>query len=664
MSWISCLDKTYDECIDRREFRTGEHPLLPISHTTAEAQIEIVLDSQGTFLRATQIPKNSSTTLIPCSEESGNRAGSKPAAHPLCDKLQYIAGDFQEYGGEVTSGFAGNPAEPFEAYLTQLESWVSFSKLAKLEAILRYVKSRRAITDLMASSIIPMDRKGKFLRADSSEERKLYPIYSVLQGGQHPEDAFVRWSVETPGNADSSTSEDEALWESWIKYCQRKNSDIGLCSVSGSPQPIARLHPSKLRHAADRAKIISSNDTSGFTFRGRFLDAEQACSVGYELSQKAHCALRWLIGRQGYKNGRDQTIVCWSPKGHKIPQPLVSTLSLFEDDLPCPEAEVEFLELPPSPGGDVGQTYAIKLRKRIAGYRAKLPNSENVLVMGLDSATPGRMAITYYRELTGAEFLNRIENWHLSFAWPLRFSEPDPDRGKNKRRTIWSLCAPAPKDIGEVAYGRRLDEKLSKSTIERILPCIVDGRPFPIDLVQSSVRRAANRVGFAEHWEWEKALRIACAVYRGYYLTIADITKRRKYNMALENGKTSRDYLYGRLLAFAEHIEEKALWIARENRDTTAAKLMQRFSDRPYSTWKSIETALVPYKSRIRAKWPGYLAALSSQVDEVFGLFEPGDFQDDSRLSGEFLLGYHCQRQILRQPDGAEEQLDLQTEQN
>ena len=65
--------------------------------------------------------------------------------------------------------------------------------------------------------------------------------------------------------------------------------------------------------------------------------------------------------------------------------------------------------------------------------------------------------------------------------------------------------------------------------------------------------------------------------------------------MTLETDRRTRDYLYGRLLAIAENIESRALFVARETRDTTAARLMQRFADRPYSTWRTIELALVPY---------------------------------------------------------------------
>jgi CRISPR-associated protein Csd1 len=251
--------------------------------------------------------------------------------------------------------------------------------------------------------------------------------------------------------------------------------------------------------------------------------------------------------------------------------------------------------------------------------------------MGLDSATPGRMAITYYRELTGSEFLDRIERWHADHAWHQHY-------GKDKQ----FVGAPAPRDIAEAAYGRRLDDKLKKATVERLLPCIIDGQPVPRDLVESTVRRACNRAGL-ERWEWQKTLGIACALYRGAF-------KQEEYTMSLETDRRSRDYLYGRLLAIAEHIEGRALFVGGETRDTTAAKLMQRFADRPASTWRIIEPQLRPYMSRLRAKRPKFLHAMELELDAVVTSFSGDDFTDDSKLSGEFLLGYHCQRQALNPP--------------
>lgn len=118
--------------------------------------------------------------------------------------------------------------------------------------------------------------------------------------------------------------------------------------------------------------------------------------------------------------------------------------------------------------------------------------------------------------------------------------------------------------------------------------------------------------------------------------------------MALESERHSRDYLYGRLLAIAEHIEEKALYLSHEKRDTNAAKLMQRFADHPLSTWRILEGALTPYKTRLQNNWPGYLQRLMTLLDEVHGLFRGEEFRSDGKLSGEYLLGYHCQRLELQ----------------
>ena len=102
--------------------------------------------------------------------------------------------------------------------------------------------------------------------------------------------------------------------------------------------------------------------------------------------------------------------------------------------------------------------------------------------------------------------------------------------------------------------------------------------------------------------------------------------------MALEQGRTSRDYLFGRLLAVAERIEDMALYLAKEKRDTSAAKLMQRFADHPYSTWRTIELSLAPYKTRLRARSPGFLVNMEKLVDGIVCAFNNQDFMSEAKL--------------------------------
>lgn len=118
--------------------------------------------------------------------------------------------------------------------------------------------------------------------------------------------------------------------------------------------------------------------------------------------------------------------------------------------------------------------------------------------------------------------------------------------------------------------------------------------------------------------------------------------------MYLETNRTSRDYLYGRLLAIAERLEEIALNLTKEKRATNAERYMQRFADNPYSTWRIIELALKPYEMRLRGQRAPFLHKLKAEMDEVMKAFNYDEFISPAKLTGEFLLGYHCQREALK----------------
>lgn len=620
MSWIQKLYDTYELCANAPQFAT--EPLLPVSHTEQQAHIEIVLNQEGVFQRASLVEKE--TTVVPATEESAGRT-RKTVPHPLCDKIQYCAGDYGDFGGTKEAGF--------DEYLRQLGEWQTHSPNEKVGAVLRYVREKVVVSDLIGAGVLHCGADQVLLTEWASEAPTpgIFKMLTPKEQKRDQGDAFVRWRVQVPGDPVSALWMDPDVRDSWIRFVGARKSERGLCMVSGETSALATSHPKRLRHGADGAKLISSNDETGYTFRGRVDLSSQAYGLGSSVSQKAHSALRWLIGRQGSKNG-DQVLVAWAVNGTSVPDPFADTSKLFDDEKPADTREQDgHYE------GDVGQHFALRLREAIAGYRAKLGSTDDVVVIGLDSATPGRMAITYYRELTGSEFLDRVSEWHAGCAWFQKYARDNHFVG-----------TPAPREIAAAAFGTRLDDKLRKATVERLLPCIIDARPLPRDIVAACVRRACNRVAM-EKWEWEKCLGIACALFRG------SRKKEHDYQMALEESRTTRDYLFGRLLAIAENIEQRALHVAKEQRDTNAAKLMQRFADHPSSTWRTIEAALVPYKARLRTRRPAILLERDRLLDTVMNLFATEDFISDSKLSGEFLLAFHCQRAALwskGKPDG------------
>lgn len=486
----------------------------------------------------------------------------------------------------------------------------------------------------------------------ASDDKPIPQIFKVLPNSKVDQgSSLVCWTVEKEGDPVSDTWCDISLQNSWLKFDASSSlATTGLCYVQGDDAVLASNHPKGIRDSRDGAKLISANDKNGFTYRGKFINALEAIGISFEVTQKAHNALRWLLSRQGHTNG-DQRIVTWAVSGKSIPEPLADTNALFDDEnLDEVESDIAINEATHlNFTSDAGQLFALKLNKKMAGYRAELGEYESIVIMAIDSATPGRMGITYYRESIAKEFIDRLESWHFDFSWQQRHSKevPQPNGKKPKMITIWPISTPAPYVIADATYGKTLTDSLKKNLYERLMPCILEGRPFPVDILNKCINRVSNR-NSGESWEWERNLGVACALYRGFYRRHPIKTKRRNYSMTLETNNTSRDYLYGRLLAIAERIESVALAIANESRMTTAERLMQRFSDRPFSTWRTIELALKPYMQRLQAARTGFLTNRQKELDEIMSKFDTKEFTSDQKLSGEFLLAYHCQRQSSR----------------
>jgi len=661
MSWMAKLYETYEAGM-RLDLPDSDQ-LMPISHTLQNAHIKITIDGEGNFRRAEVLEKTQ--IVLPATEKSAGRSSGE-APHPLADKIQYVAKDYPNYGGKKKGYFNG--------YLEQLDKWCDSSHShSKARAVKRYVEKGNVVKDLLESKVLFIDEEQSLLlswpKESENEAPKIFKVLPKEKGTLDQGNALVCWSVEVPGELISNSWEDHSLQNAWVDYESESNDQAGLCYITGRVVPLAVNHPAKLRHTGDKAKLVSSNDMSGYTFRGRFTDTKktierqgtQSVGVSFDVTQKAHNALRWLISRQGFRNS-DQAIIAWAVSGADIPQPMDDIWDAMPEEiqevftpLPAAENQVDHTK-------NLGQQFSIALGKYMAGYQAKLQATDNIIIMGLDSATPGRMAVTYYQEFFPDDYIERISKWHKEFAWYQRHKiEVDVGKKKPASKTVWPVCTPSPRAIWEAIYGSVVNDSLKKNTIERILPCIVEARPFPKDLVEKAVRRASNRSGYKsdEQWLWEKHLGIACALYRGFCKR--DLKQGKEYIVGLEQENNSRDYLYGRLLAIAERIEDVSLHVSGENRSTTAARLMQRFADRPASTWRNIELALQPYIQRLKNNRAGFLHNIQILLDEVMGKFKKGEFVNDKSLSGEFLLAYHTQRLELRNKKSSEKS-ELKTE--
>jgi CRISPR-associated protein Csd1 len=601
MGWLSELSTVYDQVMKNKKIYNKP---LPLYHITNNAPLEITLNGKGEFRSARLLgkaEKDDWQTCMPCTEKSAART-SGVEAYPLSDKLEYVAGDYAKY----VEG--KNLEKKHSEYLSLLGAWAqSDYSNQRIMSVYKYVKKGTLVKDILKDGNIPeMDTEAKINAGESN--------------------VFIRWNVKVP-EFESRTWLDPEIQRLWIEYYSHYYlNKKGFCYITGKNEPIAELHPAKIRNAGDSAKLISSNDSSNYTFRGRFTDADQACQVGMAVSVKAHNALRWLIERQGATIGNSLTVVAWCSAPEVQPQILKSTqeLSLDEDE----EDEQEEYSASEESGKAI--------KNRLLGYYGEIKENDKILIMAINAATPGRMSILLYREFIKTDFFKAQEFWHVNLAWFYTYWK------KGEKTAYHTVSAPSPEDIARAAYGGHVSDSAKTMTVQRLLSSIIDKKPIPSDIEQLCFSRA-SRLNTLDSSEREKTLETACAVIK--YNLFYKNKEKGEYKVGLEEDRTDRDYLYGRLLAVADKIETIVLDNREENRQTNAVRYMQRFAKFPYSTWTHLyKDKLQPYLKNLKQINPKFYDWYEGIIQNISDKFAYEDFISDEALSGKFLLGYHCQQ--------------------
>lgn len=641
MGFWQYLSSSYDQNTDVLQ---NTYPLSTTSISNNSGMIVvIVIDGNGNFVRTNKIEKKSNKTskssgnpliniTIPVTEESMGRS-SGPSPHPIFDQYEYLKGDGKKY----------------IKYIEQLKVFAeSPFAIEQVKAIYKYVGKRSIATDL--SEMNPKDK------------------------------TFIIFQVEIPRYPQTKVWENETFFNAWHQfYLEEKRkkatkkkwageelkSKKGLSSVEkknlkeltelkdtsaldyitgDEQQPIATFHPKKISNAAANSKLVSDNDKTNFTFRGKFSESSEAVSIGYETTQKAHQFLRFLINDRGCYC-EEQVILSFTVGSTEklLPPPIEdkSISSLLQASQSKTKSDSQIVLR-----AETGFDYAAALKKSLSGlgYSKALDQHAKTVVIALDAATTGRMAITFFRELNRTEYLEKIADWHEGCRWHQKFWD------KENKKYVPYLGAPSADKIIEVVYGRPRsgkDEgyaKIKKAARERLLRCIFDGAFLPMDYVVAAVRRVSNPLGITKDSKFDRngfvqMLSTACALVR------KDYQQRSKegYKLNIELNRTDRDYLYGRLLGAADKLEEYALYKRDNDRVVTASiRYMQAFSQRPFRTWLTIHGCLNPY---IQAVKGGFAFQEIEAIKNKF--VSVADFEKDAPLNGSYLIGYYHERAYI-----------------
>lgn len=604
----------------------GQPVLLPLSHSTFNAQIEVAIDGEGNFLNSKKLEKGLDVvTIIPVTEDSASR-GSGIAPHPLCDKLCYLAGDYSRYTGDKKEKY-------YESYMNHLRDWAdSEYSHPMVAAIQKYLERGCLIQDLV---------RDKTLELDGDRLTDSVKIHGLGQTG-----ANVRFTVY--GNDVPQVWKNRELYERYGSYYEKRGGEVSLCYLSGEIKPCTDKHPSKIRHSGDKAKLISGNDESGFTYRGRFTAKAQAVSLGYEASQKAHNALKWLIQKQGYTRD-DSTIVCFmANRDMKLPNMMRDSVNAYEgvEDF---DLNSILLNAPESgKKNDTGKIFAQQFNLAVMGYAGKIKQNDKVAVLALDAATTGRLSVVYYDEMGGTQFINALLYWQEHCKWK-RFINIAGAEGE--RKSLLCEASPSPRDMALAAFGTQRttgldgDSKLIKASVYRLLPCITKNVKIPEDMIRSAARRSSMPQSMDEKVWLNQVLCVTCAMIRFNYEKGGKTMEH-----FLEENLDNRSVLFGRLLAVYDYLERRAMFEygedgkVKEQRATNAKRYWNAYSSRPAKTLKTIKQNLISYEKKLKdyelkkfEEWSGEI--MTHLADKGF---------DNRPLSEMYLPGYYLQMEYMK----------------
>ncbi len=565
-------------------YHEGENePLAPVGHMIAKANVEITIDQDGSFLSAGTVDKEHEKTIIPVTEESSGRSGTKAymRPHPLCDKLSYLAAE-DNY------------------YIPQLEAWVASPYSApKLRAILAYVKKRTIRQDL--SHLGATD------------------------------DAFIRWRVDGLGDSSGPCWTDRELFRSYMAYAAAaKDGEPALCMVTGEWAPAAQQHAKGIVALNGNAKLISSNDSVGFTYRGRFTDETQAATVSYTASQKAHNALRWLIANQGARGvfgGR--TFLCWNPQGIRTGSPVQAFFG--------PDAAAQ---TNPS-------DYKAQLAATLASRKQELQlrGNESAVIAAFDAATTGRLSLTYYNEMTVSTFLERLCRWDEHCCW---------------RNGPFGIRSPSLVQLVNCAFGAQRtekgatrlvpDDRVLKQEVQALLACRLGEGAFPDHIRAALVQRAGTPQAY-EPAVWRGILYSACAA-----IHMTTYQRRGEEIMSWNLDRPDRSFQFGRLLAVMERAEEDYYYLTSETgRQTNAMKLMSVFRQRPWTVYEQVNRQLnTAYLPRLKPWQRSRYQRLKDEIVSILSGFPEAEL--NKPLGELYLMGYDLQHSAFFKKDNETEE--------
>ncbi len=204
------------------------------------------------------------------------------------------------------------------------------------------------------------------------------------------------------------------------------------------------------------------------------------------------------------------------------------------------------------------------------------------------------------------------------------------------------------------------NKKLFRSTIERLIPCIIEGQKLPKDIAKTTFYNLSNKLSYKN--SWNDALSIGCSLIKKQRYDYQNSFIEANKISEVKQLKESRSFYYGKLMAVYEKIELDAVagrgggstekGKSSTHRITNSDKLWNSMIRTPERTRFVLESKIKPYMNMLKKNAPGLYVnfdkLITNMTLELLKLEESDDKKKGS-LDEDFILGYYYQKNAFYQ---------------
>lgn len=617
MSLLTALLDSYNYALEHDMVGKPDHfgnILLPMYYNSMKSNgkniIELLLSKESVLLEARVLPEGE-TIQFPVTEDSVARS-SGVAPHPLVDSASYVIQD-----GEKRSA----------AYMEQMENWLAYDANDYVKIIRDFLKKPGMLDTV----------KKKLKDSEEDEEKKSKKSAPSIDF----EKVFFTFSIENyEGMKNVSVSENAALqgrYKAYVEYLNANDPEKEkiTCNLSGKEDYLCIKHQ-PLMGTARLVSQITANDEN---YRGRFTTADQSIKIGMETSQKIHLMAKYLLSGQGTRRwlGEQANMVSW-----------------FSDDLsnaaefnPTKSAEVASsvknrllaMKQEKTDASMIADEMTEDIVKSFTSGKRMFSDDATYYIAIFDKISNGRVAAKYFRSLSASRLKENLVAWQEKYHW-WGFSNENRDKE----------FTPSPRRMVLAAYGVERDGMLEiakndflKNQYQNIVTALVEGRAVPRNFEKALAVNIRHRQNYDK--TWMEVLFCALAVLKD---------KGGIKDPMLNRENTDRSYLFGRLLASFEYLEESTFG-EKDERSTNAEKMWTSYTNHPATMMLRLRNLMKPYERKLeRSDKPLKRAAFfnaTREIREATNLlhesYDMDSVEVNRPLDYGFIFGYEAQRQAF-----------------